>query len=112
MKGITLPVSAIYETNQTGLSASSSHKAWTFAAIVSAFLGSAAGLAGMAFIILAYFEPSPIHSRISSGLLISVIPLFIFAAHSLDKIEVAVRAEKIAKLKNCRERFNSTQNFR
>ena len=104
MKGITLPMTAIYETNQTGLSASSSRKVWTFAAVISSFLGMTAGLAGLVFMVLAYFEPSPMHSRTGGLLLIAVFPLFILAAHSLDKIEAAERAEKIAKLKRCGEK--------
>lgn len=104
MKEVILPMLAVYETNKTNLSASSSRKVWTFAAIVSSFLGATAGLAGLIFMILAYFEPSPMHSRTAGLLMIAVFPLFVLAAHSLDKIETAERAEKIAKLKKCGEK--------
>lgn len=112
MKGMTMPLSVIYETNQTGSVAGSSRKVWTFAAVVSAFFGATACFAGVFFMILAFFEPSLMHSRLGGWLLISVFPLFILAAHSLDKIELAERAEKIAKLKNYREKVISRQNFK
>ena len=113
MKEMSLSSSAIYEEeNQTSSVAASSRKLWILAAIVSSLGGMTIGLAGLFYILLASLEPTQLHHRIGGWLMIVVLPLFVLAAHTLDKIDEAKKAEKLVKYKYWRKNGTRFQNFK
>lgn len=112
MKGIVFTRQAIYINRNSEKSINyRNRQRWTFAAVTSSIIGIFLGLTGLILSILTVFEPieySTVNSRIGGLMILSILPIFLFAAHCLDKIDDAERAEKIEQKYNCREQFFSS----
>ena len=85
---------------------------WTTAAVTFAIIGMIVGISGLVVSFLAYLEYDAYrktNSRIGGLLTFAAFPLFLFAAHALDKITLIKRAERFEVFRNnepmCRSRY-------
>jgi len=101
MREVILPEVLIL--NKQNVSAfAKSRKRWTSALFVSSIFGIILGFTGFVISGLSLFgflaEKQNV-SRIGTWLIIAVFPLMMFAAHCLDKIGAANKAERIERCK-------------